>query len=155
MIIDEALSSVYDDLESYYISSIQRIREMRQNNEKSFFHGPLSFNSSICTGHGKRPGVYLIKHRDSDEVYYVGQGIVSSRRTVHKRVFLNKGQACIYEKSVVDSHVARKMYEKDPVLDNWFLFYYLCDKDVAKKLEESIIDRGLPQFNSEKMSGVN
>jgi len=111
-------------------------------------------------------GVYKIYHKDlleDDIPSYIGQGNVSDRKATHLYVFRNKGKAELSEKALMifnnsktKSHVACKMHDYDPEIDNWyFSFCTIGNKSVAGEYEDLLIKSQEPEFNSLFMSGVN
>jgi len=111
-------------------------------------------------------GVYKIYHRDlleDDIPSYIGQGNVSDRKGTHLNIFRNKGKSELSEKALMifnnsktKSHVACKMHDYDPEIDNWyFSFCIIGNKSVAGEYEDLLIKSQEPEFNSLFMSGVN
>ena len=128
---------------------------------KNFLFDNVSF-----PGISYATGVYMIVYstdcRKTSLIYYVGQGNISRRKTVHKGIFLNEGAPLLFKNdpndpsrvtSTTDSVIARKMYKKDTNMSHWYFTYISCPKDWANNLEESMITLIKPEGNDEKMSG--
>ncbi len=65
---------------------------------------------------------------------YIGMGNLDARRSRHIIVFNNEGKADVSENGrASDSAVARKMYEHDPELDNWYFQFLLIDGELVKE----------------------
>ena len=100
----------------------------------------------------------------NDEVKYIGMGNLDARRLRHIIVFNNEGKADVSENGrASDSAVARKMYEHDPKLDNWYFQFLLIDGElvkermvadyVMKQMETILVRKHKPQFCAEHMVG--
>ena len=109
-----------------------------------------------------RVGLYKIFYQD--EVMYIGMGNLDARRSRHIIVFNNEGKADVSDNGrASDSAVARKMYEHDPELDNWYFQFLLIDGElvkermvadyVMKQMETILVRKHKPQFCAEHMVG--
>ena len=119
----------------------------------------ISFASGRVTSQHqgvKALGVYCIVYKIDEEVKYIGQGVMSQRRSQHKRVFLNGGKPVLMANSSLDSDVARKMYDYDSNIDNW-LFQFCCipNKLVCAEYEKLYQEDLNPEFNNQKMAGIS
>jgi hypothetical protein len=113
-----------------------------------------------------KTGTYFIFYSNDDlktsELFYIGQGTISERRANHKSIFLNEGNPCSYYTdsenpskitSQIDSVIARKMYNKDPNREHWYMMYKPSPKSWAPEIEAEMISMCKPSGNDEKMSG--
>ena len=103
----------------------------------------------------KNLGVYKIIYEPNMIVMYIGQGVVSQRKSAHKAIFNNEGKVIVHGGGTrTDSPVARKMFDYDPNLDNWLHQYCLIDnKQLCAAYETELIDQMSPEFNCETMAG--
>ena len=126
---------------------------------KIVFEGPLNMGTYMTTspnGNGLRKdtGVYQIVYRPTKVIYYVGKGVISGRKNKHQMIFNNKGKPLNWNRTVTDSQVARKMYDKDSDLSNWdFWFTRIPESDIMTTFEEVLINRIEPEFNKLSMAG--
>lgn len=127
------------------------------NTQKKTVHwySPMSFLRTYHWGLTGKTGVYKIIHNPTNKVVYIGQGNLMQRRTLHKKVFNNRGNTLVYENSSVDSPAARKMYLHDDNLANWSFQCFVCDKETAKRFEEELQYELEPAFNDLKMAGLS
>ena len=106
----------------------------------------------------KNLGIYKIIYGPTDEVMYIGQGIISGRKSKHIMVFRNKGEPIVRGpgKANTDSPAARKMYNFDDNIDNWLFSFCIVDnKALCQRYEDCLIKNEDPEFNSPGMSGCN
>ena len=119
---------------------------------------PATISEAIKWGSGGI-GVYKIYHKDwiaEDVASYIGQGVISNRKSTHASVFRNKGKAIPCKSSNSHSEAASKMYEYDTDIENWFFSFCVFDnKPVASEYEKILIKNEEPLFNNLAMSGVN
>ena len=102
------------------------------------------------------PGVYRIIYKPTGKVMSVGQGVkVSARKACHTNVFRNKGVALEHNGSyVTDSPVARKMFEYDSNIDNWyFSFVTFKESWMARIYEKYLQHKIIPEFNDLGFAG--
>ncbi len=125
--------------------------------EKNHWHPKQPIDNSIG---GKHIGLYRISH--NDEVMYVGMGNLNNRRARHILVFENKGKADVSKNGhSSDSAVAKKMYNYDKDINNWFIEYMTLDGEidrsvadgVMKKMEHIFYQEHRPVFCTEHMVG--
>lgn len=113
-----------------------------------------------------KTGTYLIFYSNDEfktfQLFYIGQGVVADRKSSHKSIFLNEGKPATYYTdqsdpnritSQVDSVIARKMYNKDPNKENWYMMYKTSPKAWSNEIEANLISILHPPGNDEKMSG--
>lgn len=162
------ITQVRDNKKQEYLgklTEIDRIAVDIENQQWTLLKNFL-FDSVSFPGITYATGVYMIVYstdcRKTTLIYYIGQGNISRRKTVHKGVFLNEGAPLLFKNdptdpnrvtSTTDSVIARKMYKKDPNMAHWYFTYISCPKDWANHLEESMIAFIKPEGNDVKMSG--
>jgi hypothetical protein len=160
------LTTIKENKESQLKNSIAQLDRTYNNLLKRTWTQPKHFlfsNSPRCTYNHDGDGVYLILYHVENNTYklfYVGQGNISKRKSVHKAIFNNKGNPKMYHtkssstaSSNFDSPVGRKMYEKCTDRTKWYFAYLECPKEWATNLEEHIMSTYSPEGNDEKMSG--
>jgi hypothetical protein len=113
-------------------------------------------------GVGKSKGCYMVIHRPAngteEYIFDVGEGNISSRRYRLVEIFNNHGEAKISPNAKVatDSSPAKKMYKKDPNINNWYFTWCKTgDKNLASGFEKILISRIQPEGNTQHMAGVN
>jgi len=102
---------------------------------------------------------HIFKYKENVKIMYIGQGQITGRKSIHLRIYKNKGKPCVWENgdkitSSVDSVAGRKMYEYDSNIDNWYFSYITTGKDWSPIIENYFINELKPEFNDEKMNGV-
>ncbi len=109
---------------------------------------PLS-NKCNGSGIGTSRGVYKVMDSYGHVVYY-GEGKITQRIVVCCRVFLNKGEMI----GGNQYPAAKKMYQENPDISNWFFSYFIVDKQIGKGLEKFLIDQDSPRFNLRTQAGA-
>ena len=100
-------------------------------------------------------GVYKIIYDPTGEIASIGCGIIASRLSRHKSVFLNKGIAIdnpggTSNSSATGSH----MYKHDTHRHNWsFIWCSITNRSLADEYEDILIKTENPLFNNEGMGG--
>ena len=111
---------------------------------------------------GKSKGCYRVIHRPDDGseeyIFDIGEGVISARRYRLIEIFNNHGEAKISPtaKVATDSSPAKKMYKRDPNINNWYFSWCKTgDKHLAVGFEKVLIARIQPDGNTQHMAGVN
>ena len=130
---------------------IEKLKQMISNSYEWF--EPASITDRL-SGVGKySTGVYKIIHKDYGTMY-IGQGVISNRKSRHLLIFKNKGQTINFENSTSDSQAGRKMYAFDNNIDHWLFSYIILDnKKVCTEYETLLTEIEEPEFNNPSMSG--
>lgn len=93
-----------------------------------------------------RFGAYMVKHITDtgfDNIRYVGNGVVGSRKKRIKDVFQNDGRAVVSKNgSSSDCRVASKLFQEDPKLGNWLFWCCRIPKLVGGELAEKFYVEG-------------
>jgi hypothetical protein len=116
---------------------------------------PISKPAKGACKKGSTLGVYSIVHEPTNELVYIGQGNVSTRKARHIQVFKNKGKGIIHKGgSYSGSQVAEKMYKFDSNIDNWlFSFTIIGEKNIIIAYEYELVKIYEPKFNKSYMTG--
>ena len=111
--------------------------------------------TTIKIGNGL--GVYRIIYKPSGDTMSIGQGVVSSRRTRHKSVFLNGGKDVVSPNGHISpSQTAKKMFLYDSNIDNWlFTYCFIPHKQLCSEYEKLLQENEEPEFNLLSMGGNN
>ena len=142
---------------------LEQIKSMADFEPEWSIPGP--FDSVIITGGCKEAGgvkhwtlgVYRIIYKPTGETMSIGQGMVTSRRTRHKRIFRNKGKAIISPGGAIEgSQPAQKMFAHDPNIDNWlFQYCFIPSKQLCSEYEKLLQENEEPEFNDLCQGGCN
>tara|TARA_R110002020_G_scaffold142190_2_gene314221 strand:- start:206 stop:706 length:501 start_codon:yes stop_codon:yes gene_type:complete len=118
----------------------------------------LITKKGITLGTLKSIGIYVIKYIPTGKIMYVGQGVIWSRKIVHRKTF-NK---CLEAGGVKEvrqkfhslsshrnlSEAGIKMYAHDSKLKNWSFDCCVTDsKSLSKQMEKVWKDKFNPPFN--------
>ncbi len=141
-------------LNSAIVDSLQRLAKIQLEKK---WHESQPIMNSIGNQY---VGMYKILHHD--QVMYIGMGNLNARRARHVSVFENKGEALVSGNGrSSDSPVARKMYECDKDINNWYINFMTIDREidrfvadaVMKKMECILNQEHSPVFCKEHMVG--
>ena len=100
-------------------------------------------------------GIYRIIYEPTGETMSIGCGVVASRLSRHRIVFLNKGKDVSNPGGTTNgSATGGHMYKYDAHRKNWlFSWCSIENKSLAEEYEDLLINLEEPEFNSKHMAG--
>jgi len=133
---------------------LKRAQETRETAINKFkFKGPYELASTSGINDN---GTYMVVHKETKRVGYIGQGNIRNRINRIKAVMRNCGEAIVHQGGSTSDHPgARKMYSIDPCLSNWIYLELPCTKDHSKRIESMLESKIGSMCNASHMSGVN
>ena len=120
------------------VNQIKKAERQIQNLESEFVGFMPEWSDPVSLGYDgrtqekgglsvtKKIGVYGLIYEPTEEIMYIGQGIINDRKSTHKLIFKNKGKVIEHPGGTrTDSPAGRKLFDYDPDIDNWLFQYCL------------------------------
>ena len=166
-----SIASQFFDIEDYdnkfdvsaftgVLSEAKRVVRFQIKEIESTIEGTtMTWNggSTLFQNHhaGRKQGIYCLIYKSTNEVMYIGNGVLSQRITRMRNIWSNNGQIIYHDGGGSSDHIgARKAFEMDSDENNWIIRWCQVEERMMREqIEIELVNRVDPPFNQKGMAG--